>query len=97
MSNNSFRAKANPLATCAAIALLAASCVIGEPQPRQPQSRHYVIEPPNGRLPNTRRNVGARSSTYLHDARFSVPSRGYIDNSSQHDKARRAQVSGIAI
>jgi hypothetical protein len=38
-----------PIATCAAIALLAASCFVGEPQPRQPQSRHYVIEPPNGR------------------------------------------------
>ena len=44
MSNYSFRAKATPIAMCATIALLAASCVIGEPQPRL-----YVIEPPNGR------------------------------------------------
>jgi hypothetical protein len=42
--SNSFRAKATPIATCATIALLAASCVVGDPQPRQ-----YVIEPPNGR------------------------------------------------
>ena len=33
-----------PIATCATIARLAASCVLGEPQPRQ-----YVIEPPHGR------------------------------------------------
>jgi hypothetical protein len=44
MSNYSFRAKGTPIAMCATIALLAASCVLGEPQPRQ-----YVIEPPHGR------------------------------------------------
>ena len=49
MSNYSFRAKATAIATCATIALLAASCVIGEPQTRRPQPRLYVIEPPNGR------------------------------------------------
>jgi hypothetical protein len=49
MSNYSFRAKATPIAMCATIALLAASCVVGEPQPRQPQLRQYVIEPPSGR------------------------------------------------
>jgi hypothetical protein len=49
MSNYSFHAKATPIATCATIALLAASCVVSEPQRRQPQPRQYVIEPPNGR------------------------------------------------
>jgi len=50
MSNySSERRYLTPIGICAAIALLTASCVIGEPQPRQPQSRHYVIEPPGGR------------------------------------------------
>ena len=49
MSKYSFRAKATPIAMCATIALLVASCVVGEPQPPQPQPRQYVIEPPNGR------------------------------------------------
>lgn len=44
MSNYSFRTKATPIAMCATIALLAASCAVSEPQ-----SRQYVIEPPNGR------------------------------------------------
>jgi hypothetical protein len=46
MSNYSFRATATPIAMCAAIALLAASCAVGAHQPRP---RQYVIEPPNGR------------------------------------------------
>lgn len=50
MSNySSGRRYLTPIATCATIALLAASCVVGEPQPRQPQPRQYVIEPPHGR------------------------------------------------
>jgi hypothetical protein len=49
MSNYSFRATATPIAMCATIALLAASCSVGELQPRQSWSRQYVIEPPNGR------------------------------------------------
>jgi hypothetical protein len=45
MSNySSERRYLTPIAMCATIALLAASCIVGEPQPRQ-----YVIEPPNGR------------------------------------------------
>jgi hypothetical protein len=88
MSNYAFRAKATPLAICATIALFAASCVVGEPQRRQ-----YVIEPPNGRDCQTLGgSLGTRSSTYLHDARFIVPSGGHLDNSSQHNKACRAQV-----
>jgi hypothetical protein len=49
MLNHSFRAKATPVAMYATIALLAASCAVGEPQSPQPWSRQYVIEPPNGR------------------------------------------------
>jgi hypothetical protein len=49
MSNySSQRRYLTTIAACSTVALLAASCII-EPQPRQPQPRHYVIEPPNGR------------------------------------------------
>jgi hypothetical protein len=49
MSNYLFRAKTTPIAMYATIALLAASCAVGEPQPPHPQPRQYVIEPPHGR------------------------------------------------